>query len=330
MPQGRCAALLCGTKRPAPQASLRGAFLQGRHRCPAIQFVQSLEATLSDVTAQVAVRACRSTHAATGAARNARSAFCPFCQKSLLDRCEHVVASWTDDAGWNYSPFEHAPLPEVPEELEGLETTPQDWLDIFGETAASVVADAYTNCGELGWKPELEDEPSLFLWMLERQGLSCDSSSWEVPSWGFSSFGNDYFSQERDRNLAAIKAEVAGLAVGLEQLFTILRARHKQPEKPPIPFPSASADNPIYKEGGTVFTVGRRSTPNKGTALAWTTLSVRLDELLVILEFGPLTAAEVKSLYQQHELHLRSKLKLPQEGGVAFKAEREMMWTSSG
>jgi hypothetical protein len=180
-------------------------------------------------------------------------AFCPFCKKSLLDRCEHVVASWTDDAGWNYSPFERAPLPEVPEELEGLATTSEDWPSVFGENAASVIKDAYTNYGELGWKPELEDEPSLFLWMLERQGLSCDSSSWEVPSWFFSSFGNDYFSQERDRIYAAIREEVAWLAAGLEQLFTILRARHKQPEKP-TGFRSLPADDPIYKEGWTVFT----------------------------------------------------------------------------
>jgi hypothetical protein len=55
-------------------------------------------------------------------------AFCSYCKKSLLDRCEHLVASWTDDGGWNFSPFENAPLPDVPEELhdpganrEGLE-----------------------------------------------------------------------------------------------------------------------------------------------------------------------------------------------------------------
>jgi hypothetical protein len=176
-------------------------------------------------------------------------AFCPFCQKSLLDRCEHVVASWTDDGGWNYSPFEHAPLPEVPEALEGLETTSQDWHDVFGEKAASVVRDAYTNYGELGWKPELEDEPSLFLWMLERQGLECDSSSWEVSQYFTSSFGNDYFSQERDRIFAAIKEEVAWLTAGLERLFTILRARHEQPKKP-LRLRSLPADTRSTKKVG--------------------------------------------------------------------------------
>jgi hypothetical protein len=53
------------------------------------------------------------------------TAFCPYCKTSVLDPCEHVVASFTDDGSWNFSPFENAPLPDVPEELHDLEAMQQ-------------------------------------------------------------------------------------------------------------------------------------------------------------------------------------------------------------
>jgi hypothetical protein len=63
---------------------------------------------------------------------------------SVLDRCDHVGASYTDDGGWNYSPFEHAPLPAVPEELQGIEPAEKDWRDVFGTEVGDVIAEAYT------------------------------------------------------------------------------------------------------------------------------------------------------------------------------------------
>jgi hypothetical protein len=154
-------------------------------------------------------------------------AFCPYCKEPVLDECEHLVASITDDGGWNYSPFEHAPLPLVPEDLRGLEPTDKDWRDVFGRKAAAVISDAYTYWGELVEELEWEHERRLLWLLLERQRLSCDSSSWEVPHWFTSSHGTDYFSPKRDRILAGIKTEVTWLTEGLERLFANLRERRR-------------------------------------------------------------------------------------------------------
>jgi hypothetical protein len=151
--------------------------------------------------------------------------FCPFCKTSVLDRCQHVVASWTDDGGWNFSPFENAPLPEVPEELHDLEPTEKDWRDVFGKEAAEVVSQAYTDGGALSERQQGDEERELFLLMVERRRLECDSSSWEVGHWFTSSHGTDYFSLKRERIFAGLKEEVAWLAAGLERLFAIARER---------------------------------------------------------------------------------------------------------
>jgi hypothetical protein len=152
----------------------------------------------------------------------------------VLDRCKHVVASHTDDGGWNYSPFEHAPLPVVPEEFRRIEPTTEDWHEVFGTESGDVIAQAYTDCGCLLERPQLGDERDLFLLMLERQQTTCESSSWEVPHWYTSSFGNDYFSKEPERILRGIAVEVAWLVEGLDRLLAILRARHPE-ETTPLP-----------------------------------------------------------------------------------------------
>ena len=154
--------------------------------------------------------------------------FCHFCKTSVLDsRCPHLVASLTDDAGWNYSPFEHAPLPEVPDDLQGVEVQLEDWQQVFGEDA-DLIEEAYTDCRDLVATVEPEHERRLFEWMLYRRRIECESSSWEASTaWTTSSFGNDYFSAERDVVLAGIKEEVALLAVGLGRLFVIARERDK-------------------------------------------------------------------------------------------------------
>jgi hypothetical protein len=82
--------------------------------------------------------------------------------------------------------------------------------------------------------------------------LECESSSWEVAHGFTSSHGTDYFSEERERILAGIETEVACLTAGLEQLFAILRARQGKPDNDTL-WPLASEDDPIYKEGWTVF-----------------------------------------------------------------------------
>ena len=106
------------------------------------------------------------------------SAFCPYCKTSVRDRCEHVVASITDDGGWEYSPFEHAPLPLVPRELRRIEPTTEDWQEVFGEKDSEVIADAYTDYRSLVEQLEWEHERRLFLLLIERQRLECESSSW--------------------------------------------------------------------------------------------------------------------------------------------------------
>ena len=156
------------------------------------------------------------------------TAFCPFCKTSVLDdRCPHLVASFTDDAGWNYSPFEATPLPQVPNNIQGVEVKSEDWQQVFGEDA-DLTEEAFTDCGDLVATVEWEHERRLFDWMLERRRVEGESSSWETATaWPTSSFGNDYFSAERDVVLAGIKEDVALFAVGLERLFVIARERDK-------------------------------------------------------------------------------------------------------
>ncbi len=128
---------------------------------------------------------------------------------------------------------------------------------MFGKKAAEVVAQAYTDCGALSERQQGDEERELFLLMVERQRLECESSSWEVEHWFTSSHGTDYFSLQRERILAGIKEEVAWLTAGFEQLFAVVRARRDKPFK--IRF--AADDDPIYKEGWTVFTPSTRPHP---------------------------------------------------------------------
>jgi len=146
----------------------------------------------------------------------------------VRDRCEHVVASITDDGGWEYSPFEHAPLPLVPRELRRIEPTTEDWQEVFGEKDSEVIADAYTDYRSLVEQLEWEHERRLFLLLIERQRLECESSSWEVGHWFTSSHGTDYFSLERERIRTAVNEGIVWLTAGLERLFSILRARHPE------------------------------------------------------------------------------------------------------
>jgi hypothetical protein len=136
----------------------------------------------------------------------------------------------------------------VPRELRGIEPTTEDWHAVFGKDN-DVIADAYTDYYELVEEIEWEHERRLFLLLIERQHLECESSSWEVGHWFTSSHGTDYFSPERDRILAAVKEGVVWLTTGLEKLFAILRARQSKPTSIPV----ASPDDPIYQEGWTVF-----------------------------------------------------------------------------
>ena len=264
--RGRCLAArqMCRTdvRNEASSATKRLSgvpFFKGRHRCPASPFAQSLEPSSRppDVTAQVVVSASIDTQRDDWRCPECTTAPCPYCKTSVLNRCKHVVASFTDDGGWNYSPFEHAPACGA-RRTPGHRTGREGLARVFGKECGDAIADAYTDYGDLIERPEWEHERRLFLLMIDRQRLECDCSSWEVAHWFTSSHGTDYFSQERERIVAGIKTQVAWLAEGLERLFTILRGRQNRPTA----FRSAAPDDPIYQEGWTVFTPQGFRTPS--------------------------------------------------------------------
>ena len=114
------------------------------------------------------------------------------------------------------------------------------------------------------------------------------------------------------------------------------------PDKP-FKIRSASDDDPIYKEGWTVYTPqGFRepsktpgantteaspSTVNHATGTGMDYIDQWPDELRVIFEFGPLTTDEMKNFDQQQitDYFYTTSWTLRQYGEAVFKAERETM-----
>jgi hypothetical protein len=152
--------------------------------------------------------------------RSARSR-CPFCPPSSATDCPHLVASFSELGAWGEWPFENARLPEVPDELQGLEVQAADWADVFGDVAAPTIREAYEYYGELAWKPAQDSERQLFLLMLDRQHFAVETRS-RPP------FDTDYFSQDKGGVIAAITHEVEWLRTGLERLFALLCERRDQ------------------------------------------------------------------------------------------------------
>jgi hypothetical protein len=107
-------------------------------------------------------------------------------------------------------------------------------------------------------------------------------------------------------------------------------------QKKPTAFRSASADDPIYKEGWTVFTPRGTKPPSapqetkKQAVTPVTGMDYRdqwADELTVISDCAPLTADEVKALDPQQlaDYFYVTSWMLRQEGEKKFREERQMM-----
>ena len=221
----------CGTKRPTPLWRSPGCLLTGGtdgSSKPVSEVPQSKRNPASDCPS------CGERVLITAAddwrCPECTTAFCPFCKTSLLDpaastwsRRGQMMAVGTSRRSRTLHSL------TFPRIFTTWSRPRRTGSDVFGKEAAEVVAQAYTDCGALSDREEGEEERELFLLMVERQRLECESSSWAVGHWFTSSHGTDYFSLQREQILAGIKEEVAWLTAGLEQVFAIVRARRDQP-----------------------------------------------------------------------------------------------------
>jgi hypothetical protein len=157
---------------------------------------------------------------------------CPFCDGSVLDVCEHLVACDDPDGWWYRSPFEGIEWPHLPEDLEDDNTLSlEDAKRAFGDDAYEIWC-AYNDWGSNSfWGEPERGEKVLFRVFAEWIGY--EVNEWESGLCGCTSEGFDVWTSDPASVRPKIDAAVARLAEGFRTLEALLRERVSAPPPPP-------------------------------------------------------------------------------------------------